>query len=180
MAAGALSLSGLSARFRGARDVRLRALILAERQRVAGPFRVLDVGGRADYWSRVGAAFLEAHDIEIVCVNYTEAELYASEHGMARLTLAVGDARALGYADNSFHMVHSNSVIEHVGRFSDMRAFADEVRRLAPAYYVQTPYFWFPIDPHWPKVPFFHWMPMSWRHRLLRRWRLGFGGRTGI
>jgi len=41
---------------------------------------------------------------------------------------------------------------------------------------VQTPYFWFPIDPHWPKMPLFHWMPMSWRWRLLCRWKLGFAG----
>jgi len=151
-------------------------MIVAERQRVVGPFRILDVGGRADYWQRVGAAFLDAQDILIECVNYTEAELYAGGHGLARLTTAVGDARALSYADNSFDMVHSNSVIEHVGGFADKRAFASEVRRLAPAYYVQTPYFWFPIDPHWPKLPFFHWMPMSWRHRFLRRWKLGFAG----
>lgn len=174
--AGALSLAGLSARFRAARDVRLRALIVAERQRVRGPFRILDLGGRADYWARVGPAFLEAQDVEILCVNYTEAELYAGTGLGPRLKTALGDARALGYADGSFDLVHSNSVIEHVGGVADKRAFAGEVRRLAPAYYVQTPYFWFPIDPHWPRMPMFHWMPMSWRWRLLCRWKLGFAG----
>ena len=168
--------AGLSARFRAARDVRLRALIVAERQRVRGAFRILDVGGRADYWQRVGLDFLAAYDVEILCVNYTEAELYAGAATFPRLQMAVGDARALDYADGSFDLVHSNSVIEHVGGFADKRAFAREVRRLAPAYYVQTPYFWFPIDPHWPKMPLFHWMPMSWRWRLLCRWKLGFAG----
>jgi hypothetical protein len=148
----------LSARFRAARDVRLRKLILAERRTVSGRFRILDVGGRADYWARVGMSFLEAHDIEVLIVNYAE------------------NARALSYKDNSFDLVHSNSVIEHVGGFADKRAFASEVLRLAPAYYVQTPYFWFPIDPHWPKLPLFHWMPMSWRWRLLCRFKLGFAG----
>jgi hypothetical protein len=176
MTAVAGGFAGLSYRFRAARDVRLRALIMAERQRVSGPFRILDVGGRADYWQRVGLDFLEAQDVEILCVNYTEAELYAGAAAFPRLKMAVGDARALDFADGSFHLVHSNSVIEHVGGFADKRAFAGEVRRLAPAYYVQTPYFWFPIDPHWPKMPLFHWMPMSWRWRLLCRWKLGFAG----
>lgn len=166
----------LSDRFRAARDVGLRRLIEAERADVAGTFRILDLGGRADYWARVGFAFLDAHDIEVVCINYTEAELYANEDKHPRLTARVGDARALDLADNSFHLVHSNSVVEHVGSFADKRAFAKEVRRLAPAHYVQTPYFWFPIDPHWPRFPLFHWLPLSFRQKLLRRFRLGWGG----
>ena len=41
---------------------------------------------------------------------------------------------------------------------------------------IQTPYFWFPIDPHWPTLPMFHWMTLSWRQKLLRRHGLGWGG----
>ena len=110
-------------------------------------------------------------------MNYTEAELYASEDQHPRLTARVGDAtNMVGEADNAYGLVHSNSVVEHVGRFASMRAFANEARRLAPAYYIQTPYFWFPIDPHWPKLPMFHWIPLSWRQKLLRRYGLGWGG----
>lgn len=166
----------LSDRFRAARDVALRDLILAERARVTGTFRILDLGGRADYWGRIGFAFLEANDLEVVCINHTEAELYASQDKHPRLTARVGDARALELADHSFDLVHSNSVVEHVGSFADKRAFANEVRRLAPAYYVQTPYAWFPIDPHWPRFPAFHWLPLSFRQKLLRRYSLGWGG----
>jgi hypothetical protein len=166
----------LSNKFRSARDVYLRELILAERQKITGTFRILDIGGRPEYWQRVGMGFIEANDITITCVNYMESELDANRFSHPAISSAVGDGRALPYQPGDFHFVHSNSVIEHVGGFADKARFAAEVARLAQAYYVQTPYFWFPIDPHWPRFPFFHWLPMSWRYRLLLRYKLGFAG----
>ena len=53
-----------------------------------------------------------------------------------------------------------------------MEAFAAETRRLAAAYYLQTPYFWFPIEPHF-LAPFFHWLPESWRSKIVLRTKLG-------
>ncbi len=184
---GATFLDRLSHRFRSGRDVGLRLLIERAIARkamagsvtgaAAGPFRILDLGGRYDYWLRVGLDFLEANDIHVLCVNYSPAEMSANVAVSPRLTARVGDARNLAdMADNSFDLVHSNSVIEHVGLFADMRAFASETRRLAPCHYAQTPYFWFPIDPHFPRLPFFHWLPLSWRHKLLSRMRIGRAG----
>ena len=53
-----------------------------------------------------------------------------------------------------------------------MLAFAGQVRRLAPSYYVQTPYFWFPYEPHF-GCPAFHWLPESTRVALLTRRAMG-------
>lgn len=173
--ADARSSASLSTWFRRRRDNLLRELILARRCGVSGTFRILDLGGTADYWRRVGFEWLEANDVDITCVNYIATEFGASERESSRLRCIVGDATAMtDHADQSFDFVHSNSVIEHVGRWPQMRAFANEVRRLAPAYYVQTPYFWFFFDPHFHRVPFYHWLPESLRLKLLRRFQVGW------
>ena len=169
----------LSNKFRARRDVLLRDFISRRRSTVAGPFRILDLGGTADYWRRVGFDWLETNDIDITCVNHIATEFGASEREAVRLRCIVADARAMtDHGDNSFDFVHSNSVIEHVGRWPDMRAFADECRRLAPAYYVQTPYQWFPIDPHFHRVPMFHWMPVPLRLKFVRRMQVGYSPAT--
>jgi len=171
-------LDGLSSSFRDRRNAELRDFIscaIAARG-VPGPFRIADLGGSFAYWERVGIEFLDAHDIHVACINKTEMALKVSPGSSSRLTAEVGDACNLSaYPDNSFDLVHSNSVIEHVGRYPEMQAFAREVRRLAPTYYVQTPYVWFPIDPHFPRLPFYHWLPASLQLKLQRRLKLGWG-----
>ncbi len=72
-----------------------------------------------------------------------------------------GDACAMPFADKSFDWVFSNAVIEHVGNRTLQRRMADEVRRVSRlGYFVTTPNWWFPLDPH-TLVPFYHWLPRS-------------------
>src|SRR5262249_1574658 len=123
--------------------------------------RILDIGGEPGYWDNL-ADMLEGRQWQVTLVN-----LQAFPVDEARFSSITGDARNLrAFDDMSFDVVHSNSVIEHVGRWHDMQAMAHEVRRLAPSYFVQTPYFWFPIEPHC-ATAFFHWMPESIRLSML-------------
>lgn len=139
-----------------------------------GSCRILDIGGVQKYWTQNVAA-LGNLPISITIVNIEEEPKPTDD---PRFSYVTGDARNLSdFGDNSFDLVHSNSVIEHVGRWTDMQAMAREARRLAPVYYVQTPSFWFPIEPHF-RTAFFHWLPEQLRMRLVLRRRLGFYSRA--
>ena len=124
----------LANRFRQARMQRFLSLIapVTTKQRV----RILDVGGTAAYWHALPGLY-RAPNVEITIVN-----LGAHERDDENLRIRAGDACDLPFADGSFDVVHSNSVIEHVGLMPEMRAMAGEIRRIAPIYFVQTPNYW--------------------------------------
>ena len=163
------SLAVRMRRARAARIVELITLIAAER----GCCRILDLGGEPDYWRLFDRSFLEASNVAITLVN---PRAFSVDDPM--FEALEGDACALdGFADLAFDLVHSNSVVEHVGDWPRMEAFAGEARRLAPRYYVQTPYFWFPIEPHF-SAPFFHWRSEQSRAGALLKRRHGFAERA--
>jgi hypothetical protein len=123
------------------------------REFAPGPHtRILDVGGTAETWpSGDGAP-------RVVLLNMPRA-------GPAAV---FGDGRALPFADRSFDIVFSNSVIEHVGDRESQERFAHEVARVGRGYWVQTPNYWFPVEQHL-LTPLIHWLPESWQRRLVPR-----------
>ena len=112
---------------------------------------VLDVGGSPVIWDLLKQEF-EVVPKQLVLLNQEERELYGNYE------CRTGDARQLPYADNSFDLVFSNSVIEHVGNAEDKRKFAKECERVGKEIYIQTPNRWFPIEPHIFAF-FIHWLP---------------------
>lgn len=141
-----------------------------------GAVKVIDIGGSKDYWGLFPNDFLERNKVHVTIID-----LPGSQQPLDTETFKFveGDGCSLSaYQDNSFNIVHSNSVIEHVGDWERMVSFAREVRRLAPNYFIQTPNFWFPIEPHW-MTPMFHWLPKPVRVGLVMRFSLGFWKRCG-
>lgn len=170
---------GVAERFRARRNRALKQRIEVMAAERGGRLSVIDLGGSAGYWAALGFDWMRSHGVRVTCINYEPRELTRNSPGNDLMELRQGNACNVDAPDNSFDFVHSNSVIEHVGRWSDMAAFAGEVRRLAPSYYVQTPYLWFPIDPHFFRVPFFHWLPVAVRARLVSRFKVGHATTRG-
>jgi len=145
------------------RQRRMRKFLeLVEPLRAAGrTVRIIDLGGTAAYWRALPGLYA-APDVEITILN-----LDGGAGRDSNLLVHRGDARAVDFPDMSFDVVHSNSVIEHVGHWPEIARMAAEVRRLAPSYFVQTPNIWFPIEPHF-KLPFVHWLPEQSRIAILK------------
>ena len=133
------------------------------------PIRVLDIGGTNLFWEQRG--WTGRDDVQITLVN-----LVAEPKTHRNVDPQVGDATDLReYADASYDIAFSNSTIEHLFTFEKQSAMAREVRRLARAYWVQTPNFWFPMEPHF-LVPGWQWLPFQLRVAIIRRWRCGWRG----
>ena len=130
--------------------------------------RIVDVGGKVAYWLAL-EPFWRDRKCHITLVDL-ESELVPDE----RFSSIAGDACNLRqFSDSHFDLVHSNSVIEHVGLWRDQCRMAQEIRRLAPRYFVQTPNYWFPVEPHL-RVPVIHWLPQPWRIAIVMRRACGF------
>jgi hypothetical protein len=131
------------------------------------PVKVLDVGGNQRFWELMGLA--GNNDIQITIVNlFPQATEYSNLHAK------VGDACDLNeFENNSYEIVFSNSVIEHLGSYENQERMANEVMRLGKKYYVQTPNRFFPIEPHF-LVPFFQFFPLDIQIAMVRRFNLGW------
>lgn len=135
-----------------------------------GEVRVLDVGGSRRYWKIVPDHVFDDLNMRFTVVNIPGDGQPQEETD--RFSFQFGNGCDLEFKDYSFDIVHSNSVIEHVGGWNEMQAFARETRRLAPRYFVQTPYRYFPIEPHF-MFPYFQLLPLSWRTWLMTKMDLG-------
>jgi hypothetical protein len=129
------------------------------------PVRILDVGGTQSCWQTVG--FTSPKDVNMTLLN-----LNKEPTSLPNFTSMIGDARRLEFDDQSFDVVFSNSVIEHVGSFADQARMAQEIRRVGKRYFVQTPNKYFPIEPHF-LFPMFQFLPLELRIWLLRHMTLG-------
>jgi SAM-dependent methyltransferase len=125
-----------------------------------GPLaRVLDLG-----CGHIGLRALEP-SLDITGVDLQERPDYPGP--FVRADACAG----LPFVDGEFDLVYCSSVIEHVAR-AGREAFAAELRRVGRGWFVQTPAFSFPIEPH-ALLPLAHWLPADLRRGY---WRLGAAG----
>jgi hypothetical protein len=127
---------------------------------------VLDLGGEPPFW----------RNFEVRPASVTVLNLLSFEKAEPWLDAYVGDAcePPAEVAARRYDLVVSNSVIEHVGGHFNRQRFADVVHRASDKHWVQTPYRYFPVEPHW-VFPAMQFLPLRIRAEVTRRWPLSPG-----
>lgn len=130
-------------------------------------FHILDVGGKIYFWKQMG--FVNKENVKITILN-----LEKEESPYPNIECVVGNGCNMSeYDDNSFDIVSSNSVIEHVGTYQNQQNMAKEIQRVAKSFFLQTPNYRFPFEPHFLTFGF-QFLPVKTRAFLLRRFNLGW------
>jgi hypothetical protein len=86
------------------------------------------------------------------------------------------DGRSLPFVDDSFDLVVSNAVLEHVGGEADQRRFVAEHHRVGKRFVLTTPNVLFPVESH-TRVLGRHWS-RSWRREHELQFTRLLGPRT--
>ena len=162
---------GISKFFRGRRMQLFRRLT----RNLPRPIRVLDLGGTQAYWES-----LDATDPDVFQVTLLNLEGDVAE-GTAKIQRKNFDARIGDVTDLSsinrsdFDLVHSNSVIEHLFTWESQLKMAEQIRSLDLSFWVQTPNYWFPMEPHF-HVLGWQWLPRTTRIKWPQKKKCGMRG----
>ena len=132
------------------------------------PIRILDVGGTLPFWELCG--FTGTAECEITLLNLSKVEV-PPEYKYIKSVQGNGTEMA-NWKDKEFDLVVSDSVIEHVGNYEKQKKMAREIQRVGKWYFVQTPNFFFPVEPH-VLLPFFQFLPLPVKILLLSGFGLG-------
>jgi hypothetical protein len=142
---------------------------------------------RSRRWMQLVTRFPELADMTVLDLGGTARAWFAAPVRPARLVIlntdpsgdddsvtaeiVVGDACAppASISRDHFDLVYSNSVLEHVGGHDRRKLFADTVRTAAVHHWVQTPYRYFPVEPHF-LFPGFQFLPLAARSVIVRHW----------
>lgn len=123
--------------------------------------RVLDLGGSPRFWRTT-----PEHPASVTTVNLTPAD--DDEPWITHVVADACEPLRLG----PFDLVFSNSLIEHVGGHYRRQRLADVISSSAPWFWVQTPYRYFPVEPHF-VVPAMQFLPLGARTAIASRWHAG-------
>jgi hypothetical protein len=123
---------------------------------------VLDLGGTPRAW-----AAAPVRPARLVILN-TEPSGF---DGSVVAELVTGDAcdPPARLRHDRFDLVYSNSVLEHVGGHERRKRFAETARASASHHWMQTPYRYFPVEPHF-LFPGYQFLPLAVRTSVGRHW----------
>ncbi len=127
---------------------------------------VLDVGVTCD--RRQDSNFFEKlypYPQQITAVGMEDA--YFLEQEFPGVKYVQADGLSLPFPDQSFDLVVSFAVIEHVGSRTNQKKLITELCRVGRNCYITTPNRWYPIEFH-TVLPLIHWLPARWFRQILK------------
>jgi hypothetical protein len=125
---------------------------------------VIDLGGRVEAWRRAPVRPAHVHIVNLEPPDPEIPEWAEVDHADAcDLPEPIRSRR--------YDLAFSNAVLEHVGGHVKRLEFADTVRASADRHWIQTPYRYFPVEPHW-LFPWFQHLPVTTRAMISRHWPL--------
>ena len=120
--------------------------------------RVLDVGASGEVYLQYSLEDVYPFPERIVAGGYEAREILAARQHYPQPQYALFDGCALPFPDQSFDLVFSNAVIEHILGPGRQEKFAQEVMRVGKSWFVTTPNYWYPFETHH-HLPFFQFLP---------------------
>ena len=130
---------------------------------------ILDVGVTADREQRSSNFFEKKYPYtnRITALSDQDASWLEDEYNGIKFIR--GDALNMPFNSNSFDLVFSNAVIEHVGDRNNQQRFIFECVRVSNKYiFITTPNRWYPIEFH-TILPIIHWLPSKYHRAILAK-----------
>ncbi len=128
------------------------------------PISILDLGGKVNFWENRGLTGNNNFKITVLNIQ-SEISDYSNIKTINGNVLKLKD-----FKENSFDIVFSNSVIEHLYNFENQKKMAHEVLRIGKNHIIQTPNKYFFIEPHY-MIPFFQFLPKKIQFKILTKTR---------
>lgn len=128
---------------------------------------VLDIGASGDVFLRYTFEDVYPYPERIIAGGYDLHEITSARRYYPKPSYIVFDGCRLPFPDQSFDLVFSNAVIEHILGEGRQQLFASEVMRVGKSWFVTTPNFWYPFESHY-HLPFIQFAPKEFRRAYNR------------
>jgi len=128
---------------------------------------ILDVGATADDEKDSSNFFEKLYPYPNRITALSNQDASWMEGAFEGLKFVHGDALNMPFDDNTFDLVFSNAVIEHVGSRDKQVQFLEECIRVSKKYvFITSPNKYYPIELH-TALPLIHWFPPNLYRRIL-------------
>ncbi len=132
------------------------------------PLNIVDLGGSDYYWKHLFD--INNDDYKITIINTEPQET----SNFKNISFIKKDVRDLSFIkDKEYDLVYSNSLIEHLSTLEEQKTLAKEIARIGKHFFIQTPNYYFPIEPHF-LFPFFQFLPGRLKIKLILNFILGW------